>query len=141
QKRCPVDDLCQGFATRCPRQIFCQRAEALNLVGVAPQLPLPDNTRELLDARGKGRFAILVEEEAAVGQARAKNSLVPPPGKRRVFDGRVGNRDEAREQLPIRSDYAEVSLMAFHLLDQDLFRKVQMARVERTQDGSRPFHK
>jgi hypothetical protein len=82
----------------------------------------------------------LLEEELGVGQAWAHDFLVTGDDLLRVFAFDVGHGDEARQQLAVGIQQAEILLVVLHGGDQGFLRHVEETLLERAHQRHRPFN-
>ena len=95
-----------------------QIAEPIDALALGAE-PLQESApRELFHPVLKAGLAVLVEEELAVGEAGAQDSLVAFAADGGVFHFRVGDGDESRQELPLGVLDGEILLVAAHFADQ-----------------------
>ncbi|RMS30978.1 hypothetical protein ALP71_05813 [Pseudomonas coronafaciens pv. garcae] len=82
---------------------------------------------------------VLLEEELGIGQAWTNHLLVTGDDLRRVLALDVGNRNEARQQLAIDIQQAEVLLVVLHGGNQGFLRHFEEALFERTHQRHWPL--
>jgi hypothetical protein len=76
-----------------------QRFQAFDALQHRADLVVIDDVGQLVEARGQRRLAVLVEEEAGVGQARTHDAGVAADDVLRIVDLHVGDDQELVEQL------------------------------------------
>ncbi|MNQ85845.1 hypothetical protein D3C85_1010210 [compost metagenome] len=82
---------------------------------------------------------VLLEEEFGVGEAWTHHLLVAGNDLRRVLADHVGHGDEARQQLAVGIQQAEVLLVVLHGGDQGFLRNFEEAFLEGAHQRHRPL--
>ena len=119
------------------RERLGERARALHLLGDGAELVLKDHAGELQRALGERRLAVLLDEEARVGEAGAEHAVVAERDARRVVR-RVRDGQVARQELlRLRIAHREVALMPAHHRDDDLLGQREERGLEAARDDVR----
>ncbi|RMT28149.1 hypothetical protein ALP50_05788 [Pseudomonas syringae pv. spinaceae] len=113
--------------------------DALGLVEYAAQLGLEHDVFQAIVEGFQLLFLVLLEEELGVGQAWTNHFLVTGDDLGRVLALDVGHRDEARQQLAVGIQQAEILLVVLHGGDQGFLRHIKETLFERAHQRHRPF--
>ena len=128
-----------GVATDFAGDEAGQGRDALGLVEYRTELGLKHHVGQALVEAFELLLLVLLEEELGVGKARTHDLLVAGDDLRRVLGLDVGHCDEARQQLAVRIEQAEVLLVVLHGADQRLLRHFEETFLERADQRHRPF--
>ncbi len=129
-----------GVATDFAGDKTGQGRDALGLVEHRTELGLEHHVGQALVETFELLLLVLLEEELGVGQARAHDLLVTGDDLCRVLGLDVGHGDEARQQLAVRIEQAEILLVVLHGADQRFLRHLEEAFLEGADQRHRPFH-
>jgi len=132
-----------GRSGRVGSNAFRKRAgdafDASSLLAHRSELRLEDHRIELGKSVAQWSFAVLLDEEARVSQARPKNAIVSLCDgdwvDRGVDDVEVGGHQRSLGRLP----HCKVPLVVPHDGNDDLFGKLEKAVVERARNDERFF--
>jgi hypothetical protein len=108
-----------------------QRGNALDALQLRAQLVVIDHVGQFADARFQLLLAILIEEEARIGQARAYHALVALNDVMRIGHLHVGHDEEFVAQLAGSGiQQREVFLVLLHGQDQAFLRHIEVFLLE-----------
>ncbi|MNZ57494.1 hypothetical protein D3C78_754750 [compost metagenome] len=116
-----------------------QLGNPLGLVEDTAQLGLEHYVLQALVEAFQRLLLVLLEEEFGVGQAWAHDLLVAFDDLLRIATLDVGHGDEARQQLAVGIQQAEVFLVVLHGGDQGFLRYFKEAFLERAHQRHWPF--
>ncbi|MDT4843052.1 hypothetical protein FQZ97_769700 [compost metagenome] len=116
-----------------------QGRDPLGLVEDRAELGLEHHIGQALVEGLQLVLLVLLEEELGVGQARAHDFFVAGNDLPRVFRLDISHGDEARQQLAVGIEQAEVFLVVLHGGDQRFLRYLEEAFLERANQRHRPL--
>ena len=112
-------------------------AQALDPLELGAQPLEKGAPAQLLQPRAERDLAVLVEEELAVGKARAQDALVASAAYRGVAHLGVRDRHECREELALLVLHREILLVAAHFGDEHFRRQLEEFLLEISCDAER----
>lgn len=116
-----------------------QAGDALGLLEHGAELGLEHYVAQALIEAFERLLLVLLEEELGVGEARANHLLVTADDVLRRLALDVGDGDEARQQLAVGVQQAEVFLVVLHGGDQGFLRDLEEALLEGADQRHRPL--
>jgi len=105
-------------------------AHALGALALRAKFVVIDDFAQAFDTRGQCFFAVLVEEEFGIGQARAHDPLVATDHRAGVVGADVADHQELVGQLARGVEQGEVFLVGLHGQDEALLRHVEELLLE-----------
>ncbi len=114
-------------------------AHAVHPLRLRAELVVIDDGPEPFDAVGEADLAVLVEEEAGVGQARAQHALVALDDRRGILRLDVADDEEAMDESAAGVGQREIFLVLLHRQDQALLRNLEECPIEGSRVDRGPF--
>ncbi len=121
------------------RDLRGEGGHAHRLVGKGAELRLESDACERFAPRGEGRFPVGGIKERGIREPGPDHALIASADLRRIPAFDIGDRDEARQQVPVLRPYREITLVVLHRRDEHLRRKLEEARFEMARHRHRPL--
>ena len=129
----------RAIGTKHRRDRARNRNDPLHALVLRAELVVINDGLEPVDAIGQPDLAVLVEEEAGVGQARAQHAFVALDDRGGILRFDVAYDEEAMDQPAFGVGQREIFLVLLHRQDQALLRNLEECPIEGSRVDGGPF--